>query len=53
MGDFGVGGTEGGEAGEGDVGGDGDGDFGGGGLLGELEGCEVGVCGWEVAEEIG
>lgn len=57
VGDWGVGGAEGGEAGEGDVGGDGDGDLGGGGGggggLGELVVGEVGVCGEDLAEEAG
>lgn len=52
VGDFGVRGAEGGEAGEGDVGGDGDGEV-RGCWLGELEAFEMRVCGWEIAEEIG
>lgn len=52
VGDFGVRGAEGGKAGKGDVGGDGDGEVRGCWLT-ELEAFEMRVCGREIAKEVG
>lgn len=53
VGDVGIGGTEGGETGEGDVGLDGDGNIGLGGWLGDFQVGEVRVRGGDLTEEAG